>query len=363
MVKPGALEFAPGFENPEIHQAAVGMEEKLPWHIQLTANAEVSLGRRLPSTVDTNYDPALNPGELTYEVIDTNGKGPIRTPQLTVPFYATWPSATSATHHAGRANADYQQIVQIASRANSTYEAATVRVDRYATRGIGFHFHYIYGHAMDWNPNESTQLGSNVFDPADFRLEYGTSDQDVRHTAAGYVVLRSPSKLGGLGGKLARDWNLAGVGQFRSGMPYTMRTTGQLAREYQEASGLLAVALGPGMNGSGGDNRVYGVGRNSFRYPQTWRADLRLSRRFRLGQMRELELLAESFNLFNHRNVTELETIGYTIGGGALAGSRPTLTWSSGEKANTTAFGAPLNVNATNFFRERQIQLGLKLRF
>jgi len=63
------------------------------------------------------------------------------------------------------------------------------------------------------------------------------------------------------------------------------------------------------MNGSGGDNRVYGlgndghsynIGRNTFRYPATWKADLRLGRRFDFGNMRQLELLAESFN-FHHR--------------------------------------------------------------
>jgi len=27
------------------------------------------------------------------------------------------------------------------------------------------------------------------------------------------------------------------------------------------------------------------------------------------------------------------------------------------------AFGQPLNVNATNFYRERQIQLGFRMRF
>ncbi len=32
--------------------------------------------------------------------------------------------------------------------------------------------------------------------------------------------------------------------------------------------------------------------------------------------MRELELLVESFNLFNHQNVTELETTGYYIESG-----------------------------------------------
>ena len=136
------------------------------------------------------------------------------------------------------------------------------------------------------------------------------------------------------------------------------------------------------MNGSGGDNRVYGVGndniaynigRNTYHYPATWKADLRLGRRFDLGHMRQLELLAESFNLFNHQNVTELETTGYSIESGSASSPFPTLNFLTGPianpttghvtKASTTAFGQPLNINATNFYRERQIQFGLRLRF
>ena len=85
--------------------------------------------------------------------------------------------------------------------------------------------------------------------------------------------------------------------------------------------------------------------------------------------MRQLELLAESFNLFNHQNVTELETTGYYIESGnppstlGAPGTPPTLNFLTGLKANTTAFGQPLNINATNFYRERQIQLGLRMRF
>jgi hypothetical protein len=79
--------------------------------------------------------------------------------------------------------------------------------------------------------------------------------------------------------------------------------------------------------------------------------------------MRKLELLVESFNLFNHQNVTELETTGYYLEPGSLDGTLPTLNFLTGLKANTTAFGKPLNVNATNFYRERQVQLGVRMRF
>ena len=122
------------------------------------------------------------------------------------------------------------------------------------------------------------------------------------------------------------------------------------------------------MNGSGGDNRVFGVRRNTFRYPDTWKADLRLAKRFDLGETRQLEMLAESFNLFNHQNVTELETTGYSIQNGSST-TPPSLNFLTGLYVNpktglsSPAFGQPLSINGTDFYRERQIQIGLRMRF
>ncbi|HEY1649954.1 MAG TPA: carboxypeptidase regulatory-like domain-containing protein [Terracidiphilus sp.] len=369
VVKPGAVEFAPGFRNPEIQQAVASIEEDLPGHVLVTAAALASLGRRLPISVDTNFDPSVNPGTITYGVVDGTGQGPIKSAQITVPFYASWPSPTGT---AGRLNPDYQQIAEITSRANSTYEAALFKITRYGRRGLSLHAHYTYAHAMDWNPNETTLVaGSDLLDPKNLNLEYGTSDLDVRHSAAAMVIYEAPWKLKNFAGRLANGWMLSGIAQFRSGLPYTMRTSGSLAEEFNQTTGAAIVGLGPGMNGSGGDNRVYGlgsngraynIGRNTYRYPHTWKADLRLAKRFDLGKMRDLQLLAESFNLFNHQNVTELETTGYYLEPGSLS-SLPTLNFLTGLKANTTAFGQPLNINATDFYRERQIELGLRMRF
>jgi hypothetical protein len=379
VVKPGAVEFAPGFRNPEVHQAMAAVEERLPGHIEMTATAMVSLGRRLPISIDTNLNPAVNPGTITYAVKDATGDGPIKAAQITVPFYASWPSTTSPTGFTGRLNPNYQQITQIMSRANLTYEAEMVRLARYGRRGLTVRAYYVYAHAMDWNPNESAIVaGNNVLDPADFSQEYGVSNLDVRHSAGMTVVYMAPWKLRGTAGKLGNNWMLSGVWQARSGRPYTMRVTGSLPKcfvstgitpcttSYQGLNatiGAAIVGLGPGMNGSGGDNRVYGVGRNTYRYPATWKADLRLGRRFDLGHMRQLDLLAESFNLFNHQNVTQLETTGYYIGSGSASSPFPTMNFLTGLKANTVAFGQPLNINATSFFRERQVQFGLRLRF
>jgi hypothetical protein len=246
VVKPGAVEFAPNFHNSEIHQGEAAVEENLPGRVQVAAGAIVSLGRRLPVTIDTNFDPATNPGTITYGVVDAIGAGPIKTRQITVPFFASWPELRASTGSAGRLNANYQQITELMSRANSTYEAATLRVSRYGRRGLTLHARYTYGHAMDWNPNESTQVsGSSVLDPTDFRNEYGTSDLDIRNSVSGMVILEPHWRLSRFEGRLANDWMLSAIGQFRSGLPFTMRTAGSIPEEF-ETSGAMIVGLGPG---------------------------------------------------------------------------------------------------------------------
>jgi hypothetical protein len=155
-----------------------------------------------------------------------------------------------------------------------------------------------------------------------------------------------------------------------------MRAGGYIPGFYTEEKSLIQ-GVAPGINGSGGDNRVYGmgsdgthynIGRNTFRYPATWTGDARLSKRIMLPKQRELEFLGESFNLFNHQNVTLIETTGYTVRRGTPAGDLPTLTFldgltSSGQPSQTPEFGKPLDVNATNFYHPREFQLGLRLRF
>ena len=360
VVKPGAAEFAPDFRNGEVNQGMVSVEESLRGHVRLEASAEASLARRLPITLDANIDPLVNPKTITYAVVDGNNSGPIKARQITVPFFASWPSSTGMT---GRMNSDYQQVSEIFDRANSTYEAAMLRFTRYGRGGLSLNARYTYAHAMDWNPDESAQItGPSVADPTNLGAEYGTSDLDVRHSASASAIWEPRWKLHDWVGYVSNGWMMSAVGSFHSGLPFTMRTAGSLAKEF-DASGAAIVALAPGMNGYGGDNRVYGVGRNTFRYPATWKADLRLGKRFNLGKMRQLELLAESFNLFNHQNVTELETVGYSIEPGSVNGSLPTLNFLTGLKTGQTEFGQPLNINATNFYRQRQMQFGMRIRF
>jgi hypothetical protein len=375
VVTPGAVSFALNFRRQQVDQAVFSIEQNLPDHWLIAASALVSLGRHLPISIDNNLqrptDPTTgNPETITYNVVDSLGAGPIKTPTITVPLYTARP------------NADYQEISSIESRANSTYDAFQFKVTRYGSRGLSLHAHYLYAHATDWNPNESGNVAVNdVLDPANFALEYGTSNLDIRHAAGVTLLYAAPWKLRDWAGYFANGWSVAAVGQFRSGLPFTMRTGGYIPSYYEpllNGSYQLVEGAATGMNGSGGDNRIYGtgsgmtvlnIGRNTYRYPATWTADTRLSKRFEFSHRRELEFLAESFNLFNHQNVTLIETTGYTIERGSTTGGKPTFNFMTGLTSTGAAsptqveFGKPLDVNATNFYRPREVQLGLRARF
>lgn len=365
VITPGAVSFASNFRPQEVEQAVVSLEQELPSHWLVSVSALASLGRRLPISIDTNLGQTLdangNLQTITYDVVDTLGAGPIKTPTFTVPLYDL------------RLNTNYQQLTSIESRANSTYDAAMFKIVRYGGHGLSLHAHYLYAHATDWNPNESGQVaGNDVLDPQDFRLEYGTSNLDIRHSAAATVLYTTPWKLHSWAGSLANAWSIAAVGQFRSGLPYTMRVSGYIPGSYDRLlSGgtTLIEGVGPAMNGSGGDNRIYGIGRNTYRYPATRTGDTRLAKRFDLAHNRQLELLAESFNLFNHQNVTQIETTGYYIIRGTKSGGPATLNFLTGltktglPSSTQVEFGKPLNANATNFYRPREFQLGVRARF
>ena len=359
-IKPGAVSFAARFRPQEVNQGIFNLEQKLPNHWLISVSAMASLGRRLPVSVDTNLAPALdaegNAQTITYEVIDPEKLGPIKTSTVTVPFYT------------GRDNASYQQLASIESRANSTYEAGLFKIVRYGGNGLSVHAHYLFAHAADWNPNETGQVAVNdVLDPSDFRLEYGASNLDIRHSAGATILYRTPWKLHDWAGYLANGWSIATVGQFRSGLPFTMRTGGYIPGFYNDVK-QLTEGVGPGMNGSAGDNRVYGIGRNTYRYPATWKGDARLAKRFNFAHSRQLELFGESFNLFNHQNVTLIETTGYILDRGSVSGGPAKFTFLTGPTATSSTggaveFGKPLDVNATNFFHQREFQVGLRARF
>ena len=350
-IKPAAVYFDPHFQNPQVHEAEASIAQKLGPRGELSLSALASLGRELPNFVDTNIDlSAIN--TITYNLKDASGLGPLSAQYTTRLFTA-------------RINPNYQQITDIFSETNSKYEAGIITLKERISSSVRVQAHYTYSHAMDYNQNETTFADADdVLDPTNFAAEYGPSNFDVRQRVTGFIMLRTPWKLSGLIGTFLNGFAASPTLSAQTGLPFTMRTAGSIPDlHFVDELNRLQVqsGLGYSINGSGGDNRIPGVGRNTYRYPGTINADARFSKDITVSEKTKVQILADVFNVLNHENVTAIDTTGYYIGNGTTAGSNATLTYNT--NGTQPLFGQIQNVNSTTLYRPRQIQIGLKIFF
>lgn len=373
---PDVIYFDKRFQNPQIEQAEVSLEQSLGHKTSITLTYMGSFGRELPNFIDTNID-LTSLGLLNYTIDDPQHLGPLHGSTYASKFFYQ------------RINPQYNSITDITSETNSSYEAGVLRLTHPLTRALSVNVGYTFSHAIDDNQNEATFADNNdVYDPTDLKLERGTSNFDIRQRVSGGIVAHEPWRFSGFARTLLNGYTLAVAGEWRTGLPYTMRTTGAipaLACSYEEwlnAGGpnggsncaaindpgvILGTAvsisgLGASLNGSGGDNRIPEVGRNTFRYPAISNLDLRAAKRTRLTERVSIEFLGEAFNILNHQNVTNIETIGYLIDNVATQTNSARLTYLSGTNG-TAAFGGVTNANSTSLYRQRQIQVGCRLNF
>ena len=329
--------FDPNFQNPQIHEFDMTLEHNVGWGTVLSVSYLGSLGRELPGFADTNICtgagvPAPScaaPGTITYTVV---GGGPITTATLTEPFFTQ------------RANPAFGSMTDIFSGINSTYHALVFQVNHRMSHHIQFGANYTLSKANDFGQNQSTFSDTNdLLFPGQIGPEKGTSINDVPHRFVVHAVATSPWKKTGWLAWFANDWEFAPAYQWQYGVPYSLITSGLPA-----VGGVLG--LGSSINGSGGANRIDVIGRNTFRQPNIWVADFRLSKSFTFQEKYSLELSGDFFNVANKQNVTQVNNVGYGIVGN-------TLTFNP-------LFGTIIATNGSSFtYRPREIQLGVRVKF
>ncbi len=373
LIAPDAIYFDKRFQNPQIHQTQLSIEHQFGRRTTLSATYMGSYARELPNFIDTNVDlTAL--GVLNYSIEDPNHLGPLKSGFVSRFYYQ-------------RPNQKYRAITDIVSETNASYQGGIVRLTRRLGGAFSINAGYTYSHAIDDNQNESTFADNNdVYDPADLSLEHGTSNFDVRQRASGSVVAQSPWHFSGFAGSLFNGYSLGTSGDWRTGLPYSMRTTGSIPapscsyQEYLEYgpgcvsistsgvilgganSGARISGLGASLNGYGGNDILPQIGRNTFRYPGAVNLDVRFSKRTRISERMSFELMGEAFNVLNHTNVTAIETIGYLIDNDSSYARTAHLTYLDGSSGKS-AFGAVTNANSTSLYRQRQIQAGCRFIF
>jgi hypothetical protein len=370
-------------QNPQIHEVDLALEQNMGHNTVFTMSYMGSFGRELAAAVDQNVSTAVNPtGSRTFEVANNavstpsyvtlphGGKKPplIDGSRHTYPVYCSGVNAamnckgTNAGPFAG-----YYHVLDFKSQVNSSYSALAVSVNHRYSNNFSLLTNFTWAHALDYNPYLSTGYGtsSELLDPLQPAGEYATSSLNVRHRFVAAATYRT--NIPGLTSwrKAAfNGWGIAPIVQIQNGLPYSAGINGSI-------SGTLY----GGILGVGGTARLPDLDRNSYTMPKTAVVDLRLSKSFYLDRGRErfrFEIIGEAFNLFNHQNITSVNTTAYCITNGDPANPSATSVCSAAQPGYPTsgnflvanpAFGTYLNSNSNTLLTPRQMQIAGRLYF
>jgi outer membrane receptor protein involved in Fe transport len=331
--------FAEGFQNPLIHQGDLVFEREIMRNTVVSASYLFSFGKYLPNFVDVNLSPPTV--SRSVNVVD----GPFAGQVWSFPYYLG----------NARPNPNFGFIDEIRSNISSKYHALVLQGNRRLTNGLQFQTSYTLSRAWD-NGQTSTTFTPSFslpFDPLNEADEGALSAFDRRHKFVASVVYNTDfASL--RDNKVARaifnGWTIAPIFNAFSGARYTGTTSGS------SVSGVFGFSQAGGVNGSNGSLRFGLVPRNFFKQPNIWYADLRVSRRFKLKENMNLEVLAEGFNIFNRTQVTSVNNTIYNIGtSGTGANAIVTATYNPSFGTITGSDGF--------FFRERQVQLAVRFEF
>jgi Carboxypeptidase regulatory-like domain/TonB dependent receptor len=358
---PAGTYFDKNFKLPQIQQMDLTVEQNLGWNSVFSLSWLGTLGRRLPDFVDTNLP---TPTTITYNVIDPSGKGPLAAGStVTSKFFAK----NTVGCASGRPNCAFGAVTDIFSGVNSNYQALVAQFAHRLSNHIQLNANYTWSHALDYGENSTTGTSTNaLLDPTNLRADYGNSNQNVPKRFVINAVATAPWRYSGWKSYLLNDYEVAPSYQEQDGLPYSFGTSGTLSTAFLPTGNLSGV--GGGVNGSGGAARLPGFERNALKQAGTKVFDLRLSKRFSVTERVKLELLGESFNLFNHQNVTGVNTTAYNVGtttntAKAITGNTLTFNTNASNSA-LPLFGAVTSTNSSGFaYTPRQIQLSARIQF
>ncbi|HVZ61467.1 MAG TPA: TonB-dependent receptor [Terriglobales bacterium] len=283
--------FARNFQTPVVTQASLGVEREIASRLALGASYLYVHGEHLIRARDVNLPTPVQLSYPVFDQTDSNFTGEF----YNVNSFSRWQLTPTTTCGAPPCLVDAPRpIPQLGSidvfesAASSVYHGLTVSARRRMTRGLYFRLAYTWAKAID-DGQDALVVGrpatvENAYSP---QSERGLSVTDQRHRFVFSWIAEPRLFHRGNPALMAifNHWTIGGVVSAGSGRPVNARVLG-------DANG----------DGNTSNDRLPGYRRNSFTGPTYSTTDLRLKRRFPLTGRLNLELLAESFNLFNQAN-------------------------------------------------------------
>ena len=342
--------FSPNFRTPMVQQASFSLEKDMGGQLAAGVNYLYVHGQNLIRARDVNLPL---PVEVSYPVYDSTGTNFLGD-YYNVESFSTWQMTRSlacpyppCVNPLARPIPSLGSINEYESEASSVYNGLTMSLYRRMTHGFYFRMSYTWAHAID-DGQDALVAGrpATVQNTYSASSERGPSVTDQRNRIAfSWVALPQPfDRSHDVMSTMFNNWKLSGVMTYGAGRPVDARVTGD-----------------PNQDGNVYNDRLPGWGRNAFVGPDYATTDLRLSRQIHATEQVKIEVLAESFNLFNRDNQRVIITDdGFRDSSGNFVAYSNTIAMKKFPAYYTTPSSF---MKATSAYAPRQIQLGLKLIF
>lgn len=340
--------FAPGFKTPRVQQGSLSLERELADGFTGTVSYLYVHGVDMIRARDVNLPP---PTYYSYPIFDSTGNT-FQNEFYSVPSFATWQTTSSIScpfppciNPLNRPIPQLGAIDQFESAASSVYHGMTVSLHKRMSGGMYFRLAYTWAHAIDTGQDALVAgAPATVQNSYSTKSERGPSVTDQRHRLTISAIEEPNPFVAGALATMFNHWKISGIMTYGSGRPANATVTGDSNQD-----------------GNYLNDRLPKYGRNALLGPDYASMDLRVARKVSLGGRYHLELMAESFNLFNRDNMR----LGLTDNGFYnSAGHFVRYTQQAGAAHYPAYFQRPTSfMKPTASFAPRQLQLSLRLNF
>lgn len=232
--------------------------------------------------------------------------------------------STTSNVNSRRPYTNFQTITEDIAGGYSHYNSLQVSWNRRFAQGFTLLGSYVYSKSLDIASNDGNSgLGNQARDPADWNLDYGPSDFDLRSRFVTSFVYQIPGyrSENSLVRKVTGGWQVDGILTLQTGTPFSVlagvdRSLIGVNEDHANINGPLAVYNGAsraqkiakyfntsdfslpalGTFGTGSRNLLYGPGYQNL--------DAGLYKMIPFSEATHMELRWETFNTFNHPNLS-----------------------------------------------------------
>lgn len=289
---------------------------------EYTWNANLQIAQQLSRNDSLTLGYVLTQGRNLLYLRNINLANPTSYLADGRPVYSSTPSATT------RVNPNFNNISDIESGSNSSYNAMIVAYEHRMSAGLTIAGNYVWGHAISDTPEAySYEFSGSVEDPTNPFRDRGNSGVNRPNSFTLSAVYQPKTHFENkyVNG-IFTDNTIALLGNFASGDEQTITTSTKLNGDSTATS------------------RPLFVGRDTVRAPNISQVDLRFTRVLATIHERiRPSIFIEANNLLNHTNVTSISTTASVNSSGGITSAPSLAPTSSVLEARILQFGAKID--------------------